>query len=151
MAVHKDWLPGTMEGPLLLAKDWKAVMTAREDAWGIPPAVLTELDTPIAAAAPALTTGKNETTRTPVTTAQYKAAFEAWTAKIRDIKKRSFLTPPLTDAGYIPLCLKLHDSTPRPSGLPTGQVTGETFLIGYRQCSRPREQRLPHLVHPGCA
>ena len=128
-----DWMPGTREGQLSRAKDWKAVMTPNADAWGIPPAVFTELDALITAADSALGTAKNETTRTPVATAQCKAAFEALAVKMRDIKKRYFLTPPLADADYIALGLKPHDNIPTPSGPPTAQVTVETYLIGRHE------------------
>jgi hypothetical protein len=81
----------------------------------------------------ALEVAKTETTRTPVATAQCKAAFEAMIAKMRDIKKRYFLTPPLTEADYIALGLKPKDTTPTASGTPTAQVTIETYLLGRHE------------------
>jgi hypothetical protein len=54
-------------------------------------------------------------------------------AKMRDIKKRYFLTPPLTEADYIALGLKPHDPIPTPSGPPTAQVTIETYLAGRHE------------------
>jgi hypothetical protein len=54
-------------------------------------------------------------------------------AKMRDIKRRYFLTPPLTDADYIALGLKPHDTTPTASGTPTAQVTVETYLVGRHE------------------
>jgi hypothetical protein len=116
-----------------MAKEWLPVMTANAAAWGIPPAVLTEFGVLIQTADTALITAKNKTTRTPVATAQCREAFEALTAKMRDIKKRYFLTPPLTEADYIALGLKLHDSTPTASGTPTAQVTVETYLVGRHE------------------
>jgi hypothetical protein len=65
--------------------------------------------------------------------AQCKAAFEAMIAKMRDIKKRCFLTPLLTGADYISLGLKPHDPIPTPSGVPTAQVTIETYLAGRHE------------------
>jgi hypothetical protein len=95
--------------------------------------VLTDLDTLIAAAEAALSAAQNETIRTPVATAQRKTAFDALTAKMRDIKRRYFLAPPLDDPAFIALGLKIHDSTPTHSGSPTGQVTVETFLVGRHE------------------
>jgi hypothetical protein len=89
-----------------MAKDWRGVAGTNAQAWGIPAAALQELDGFIQAADAALATAKNETTRTPVAMAQCRAAFEALTAKIRDFKKRYFLSPPLADADYIALGLK---------------------------------------------
>jgi hypothetical protein len=52
-----------------MARDWQSVAGTNAGAWGIPPTVLQELDTLIQTADTALTTAKNETTRTPVATA----------------------------------------------------------------------------------
>jgi hypothetical protein len=116
-----------------MARDWQSVAGTRASAWGIPPNVLQELDTLIQAAGTALTTAKNETTRTPVATAQCKEAFDALTAAMRDMKRRYFLTPPLVDSDYISLGLKPHDTTPTASGIPTAQVTIETYLVGRHE------------------
>ncbi|MDR2480800.1 MAG: hypothetical protein LBD07_00710 [Spirochaetaceae bacterium] len=116
-----------------MAKDWKAVMTANAGAWGIPADVLTAFDGLIQTAETALETARNETTRTPVATAQCRTAFDALVAKMRDIKRRYFLSPPLDDPAYISLGLKLPDTHPTPSGTPTAQVLIETFLIGRHE------------------
>jgi hypothetical protein len=96
-------------------------------------AVLTELDALAAAAETALSAAQNETTRTPVATAQCKTAFDALTAKMRDIKRRYFLAPPLDDPAFIALGLKIHDTIISHSGTPTAQVTVETFLVGRHE------------------
>jgi hypothetical protein len=116
-----------------MAQDWKSVCTTNQTAWAIPAPVLTELDALIQAAAAALAAAQNETTRTPVATAQCKAAFDALTAKMRDTKRRYFLSPPLVDADYIALGLKPHDATPTQSGTPAAQVTIETYLVGRHE------------------
>jgi hypothetical protein len=116
-----------------MARDWQSVAGTSAHLWGIPPNVLQELDTLVQAADTALTTAKNETTRTPVATAQCKEAFDALTAAMRDMKRRYFLTPPLVDSDYISLGLKPHDTTPTASGIPTAQVTIETYLVGRHE------------------
>ena len=133
MTGSKDWLPTSREGVLHMAKDWQAVTAAKAAGWGIPPAVLTGQDGLTAAAETALDTARNETTRTPVANAQCKAAFGALSANMRDIKRRYFLEPPLTDADLISLGLKPHDGTPTQSGTPTAQVIIETFLVGRHE------------------
>jgi hypothetical protein len=133
MSTTRDWLPASREQQLAMAKDWQSVATTNAQTWGIPAAVLTELDGLIQAADTALTTAQNETTRTPVAAAQCRAAFEALAEKMRDMKRRYFLTPPLTDADYISLGLKPHDTTPTASGTPTAQVTVETYLVGRHE------------------
>jgi hypothetical protein len=109
-----------------MVRDWQDVAGTSASAWGIPPAVLQQLDTLIQAADTALTTAKNETPRTPVAT---KEVFDALIAAMRDMKRRYFLTPPLADSDYIALGLKPHDTTPTASGTPTAQVTIETYLV----------------------
>jgi hypothetical protein len=110
-----------------MARDWQSVAGTNANAWGIPPTVLQGLDSLIQAADTALATAKNETTRTPVATAQCKEAFDALTAAMRDMKRRYFLTPPLADSDYTSLGLKPHDTTP------TAQVTIETYLVGRHE------------------
>ena len=133
MAHYSDWLPTTRTGILAMAKDWKTVCTAKAGAWNIPAATLTELDALTQAAQTALDTAQNETTRTPVATAQCKTAFDALTAFMRDMKKRYFLSPPLVPADYISLGLKSPDARSTPSGRPTAQVMVETFLVGRHE------------------
>jgi hypothetical protein len=116
-----------------MAKEWISYAGALADPWNIPAAVIVELRTFMLKAQTALDTAKNENTRTPVATAQCKAAFDALTAFMRDFKRRYFLSPPLTDADYIALGLKPHDPIPTPSGAPTAHVTVETFLAGRRE------------------
>jgi hypothetical protein len=126
-------MPGTREGQLAMAKDWQGVAGANAAAWGIPAAALTDLDAHIQTAESALSTAKNETTRTPVATARCKEAFNAMSDFMRDFKRRYFLSPPLTDADFVSLGLKPHDNTLTPSGPPTAQVTVETYLIGRHE------------------
>jgi hypothetical protein len=116
-----------------MAQDWKTVMTGKASSWNIITSVLTDLDGLIQAAESALNTARNEATRTPVATAQCKGAFEALTAKMRDIKRRFFLSPPLQDPDYVSLGLKIPDETPTQRGPPTAQVTLETYLLGRHE------------------
>ncbi|MDR2552862.1 MAG: hypothetical protein LBD31_06845 [Treponema sp.] len=133
MSQKTDWLPGTRSGQLSMARDWKAVMTAQAAAWSIPAAAITEYDALFLAAEGALETAQNETTRTPVTTARCREAFAALVDKMRDMKKRYFLTPPLLDSDYVSLGLKPPDTTPTQSGAPTAQATVETYLVGRHE------------------
>jgi hypothetical protein len=116
-----------------MANDWKPIMYNNKTAWNIPDPAVLQLSTLTTEAETALAAAQNETTRTPVTTAQCKTAFDALIAFMRDTKKRWFLTPPLGDADYISLGLKPHDNTPTPSGTPTAQVTIETYLVGRHE------------------
>ena len=133
MSTTKDWLPAGRDGQLSMADDWISVCTTRQTDWNIPYPAITELTTLRGTAATALETAKNETTRTPVATAQCKEAFDALTAFMRDFKRRYFLSPPLLDSDYISLGLKPHDPPPTPSGTPTAEVTVESYLVGRHE------------------
>ncbi|MDR2509773.1 MAG: hypothetical protein LBC77_03915 [Spirochaetaceae bacterium] len=133
MSTNKDWLPHNREKQLEMAKDWLAVIGGKAGAWSIPQDSITEFTGLTQAAESALEVARTEATRTAVTTAQCKAAFEALTAKMRDLKRRYFLEPPLVDADLINLGLKPRDATHTTSGPPTAQVTIETFLVGRRE------------------
>ncbi|MDR0628130.1 MAG: hypothetical protein LBG24_00495 [Treponema sp.] len=133
MSTTRDWLPASREGQLAMTGDWISVCTTRQTDWNIPNPALTELTALGDTAKAALETAKNETTRTPVATAQCKEAFDALTLFMRDFKRRYFLSPPLLDSGYISLGLKPHDPAPTPSGTPSAQVTVETYLLGRHE------------------
>jgi hypothetical protein len=81
----------------------------------------------------ALAAAKNETTRTPVATAECKTAFEELASVMRDMKRRYFLSPPLVESDYVSLGLKPRDTIPTASGTPTAQVTIETYLVGRHE------------------
>jgi hypothetical protein len=133
MAANKDWFPGTRDEQLTMGKHWVTILQTKKSIWGIPDSAFTTLGDKVSAAEAALTAAKNEETRTPVATAQCKTAFEELAAVMRDIKKRFFYEPPLTDADIISLGLKPHDTTPTATGSPTAQVTVETFLKGRHE------------------
>jgi hypothetical protein len=101
MSQKTDWMPGSRTGQLTMALNWKNTAGTNAATWGIPPTVLSDLDSFIQAANAALTAAQNENTRTPVVTAQCKAAFDALTAKMRDMKRRYFLGPPLAEADFV--------------------------------------------------
>jgi hypothetical protein len=116
-----------------MAKEWNSVASSKADAWCIPEEALHTLCTLTETADTALSAAKSETSRTPVATAQCREAFDGLTVKMRDMKKRYFLSPPLTEADFISLGLKPPDPTHTPSGVPTAQVKVETFLMGRHE------------------
>jgi hypothetical protein len=133
MAKTTDWFPATRDGQLAMAKEWITVLHTKGVQWDITDAAISELEDWTEDAGNALTAAKNEATRTPVTTARCRDAFKALENYMRDLKKRKFYVPPLTDAALISLGLHPRDPTPTPSGPPTAQVTIETFLKGRHE------------------
>jgi hypothetical protein len=128
-----DWLPANRETILEMARDWQSAAASQKAAWGVPDISLANLQARSDAAEAALAVAQNESTRTPVATARCKEAFDSLTSFMRDMKRRYFLSPPLLDSDYVSLGLKPHDSTPTASGVPTAQVTVETYLTGRHE------------------
>jgi hypothetical protein len=116
-----------------MAQQWVSVAGGHAGAWDISAAALTELGNRITAAESALKFAKDENNRTPVATARCKEAFDALSSFMRDFKRRYFLSPPLTDADFVSLGLKPHDTKPTPSGKPTAHVMAESYLIGRHE------------------
>jgi hypothetical protein len=123
----------TRDGILAMVSVWISICITQKIRLNISDTSLADLTTLKETAVTALETAKNETTRTPVATAQCKEAFDALSAFMRDFKRRYFLSPPLLDSDYVSLGLKPHDPTPTPSGPPTAQVTIETYLVGRHE------------------
>jgi hypothetical protein len=133
MAVLIDWFPHARDAILTMAVNWVAILGVKGTAWGVPEAMCTELGALTGAAGSALEAAKNESTRTPVVTAQCKQAFKRLEAKMRDIKKRYFLAPPLEDADFIALGISPGDKVRSPAGKPEAQMRAEAFLVARHE------------------
>ncbi|MDR2793631.1 MAG: hypothetical protein LBB61_08210 [Treponema sp.] len=133
MSDGKDWFPKTRVLQRAMAKNWVIILKVNAATWNIAMTVVTDLETRTDAADAALTAAQNEETRTPVATARCRETFKALEECMRDIKKRYFFIPPLTEADFAGLGLKVPDSTATPSGTPTAQVTLETCLVGRHE------------------
>jgi hypothetical protein len=133
MAGNKDWFPGTRDAQLAMAKKWVLILTDKGPDWGVPDAEVQAFSGLTSVAGAALTAAKNENTRTPVVTARCREAFNDLEAKARDLKKRYFYVPPLTEADIISLGLVPTDPVHTPTGKPTAQVTIETYLVGRHE------------------
>ena len=128
-----DWYPGTREEQLTMAKNWAAILAVKGADWGVPAATVTAFSALVTEADGVLAAAKNDAVRTPVVTAHCREVFERLEQEARDIKKRYFFVPPLTEADIAALGLKMHDPHPTPSGKPTSQVRAEPYLTGLHQ------------------
>jgi hypothetical protein len=97
--------------------------------WGVPAPEVAALDALTRAAGTILTTAQSSE-RTKVVTADCKAAFKALVKKMRLIKKRFFLVPPLTHADLAALGLKPRDATYTPAKTPVNQAGLEITIRG---------------------
>jgi hypothetical protein len=120
MAERTDWLPGKRENQLAMAKNWREVLTGKASSWNIPTAQVTEFST-LTGDAEIMLTNAQSSSRTPVITAECKAAFDALIAKMRFFKSHYFLSPPLTDVDLVSLELKPKDTIHTPVPAPVNQ------------------------------
>ena len=118
---NRDWLPNSNEAILRMANTWVSYLTANVSRLLAPQDTINLLtmkkgefdallQTPPAA-------------RTPAMNAQLKATKGELKAMMRDIRRRHFFMPPLTESDIISLGLKMKDNTPTTIGVPVGLVT----------------------------
>jgi hypothetical protein len=124
MTQRRDWVPSRREELIALSKNWHTILTGKAPAWNIPTAEVSALTTLTASAEAALALSQSSA-RTVVITAQAKAAFVALIDKMRFLKKRYFVSPPLLEADFISLGLKPHDSKPTPVPPPIAQAEAD--------------------------
>jgi hypothetical protein len=124
-----NWLPGTREGQVNMAKVWATAIQNKGAAWGIPANILPELQTAITDADTILQTALSAD-RTPAITTECQRLFGVLVEKLRFIKDRHFKTPPLVGEDYTALLLKAPDTTRSPRGTPKAQMTAEIGRSG---------------------
>ena len=142
--MRSDWAPGRRDDLLSMAQVWLAVFPPKAGEWNIPNSEKTELEAAAAAAAEVLAKAKSSD-RSPFITAQCREAFDKLIEKMRFIKNRYFVCPPLTDADLISLELKSKDGTRTPVQDPASQAEADVAypnratleLTGIRRLGEP--------------
>jgi hypothetical protein len=124
-------MPSSREGRLKMAGDWITVIAPNKEIWRVHDDDFEKLKTAYAAVNTLCL--KPEGERSQADNAEIRAATDALVACMRDIKKRSFYTPPLTEADFLRLGLKPKDTTPTPVPAPTGQAEVKTGYAGPAQ------------------
>ena len=108
---RNDWLPSKREDQLGTAKIWDQIFAANQDKWNfVPDEMKTRLSSAVNAADMEISIPPGE--RNPVSNQRLKTAFAELVAVMRDIKKRYFYNPPLTDADLVSLGLTPKDTIP---------------------------------------
>jgi hypothetical protein len=120
-----DWLPRKREEEIAMSKNWQTLFTSKATAWNIPTADVNALKTLTTTAAEAALALAQSSARTVVATAQAKTAFAALADKMRFLKNRYFVSPPLVDADFISLGLKPHDTKLTPIPPPVTQAEAD--------------------------
>ncbi|MDR2485284.1 MAG: hypothetical protein LBD55_07810 [Treponema sp.] len=146
--MRSDWVPSRRDDLLSMAKVWLAVLPAKSNEWNIPDSEKAGLETLAAAAEDILAKAKSSD-RSPLITALCKDAFDKLTEKMRFIKNRCFVCPPLTPADLISLELKPKDGTRTSVQDPESQVEadiaypnrGALDLTNIRRLGEPSADR----------
>ena len=134
-ANYEDWLSRRREYQLTMVKNWITILTGQSpdvsvEQWNIPGERRQELESLMQEADKALVLAKSSERTADINTL-CNETFDALTAKMRSIKHRYFLKPPLTDADFASLGLNPPAEIP----IPTAQVEADIsfpgpFLIG---------------------
>jgi hypothetical protein len=138
-----DWYPGGRMEQIIMLRVWLTYLNgpidetsgapSRYKVWGIPEDIMDKLGEAERKAGAALVTAMSEETRTSVINTLVSVSFGDMEKQMRDVKRRWFFSPPLTEMDIIALGLKSHDKTRVMSGIPTGRVRIETFLVDTHQ------------------
>jgi len=131
MAINSDWLSGSRGGKLEMSMQWCTVLAEKAGLWKVPEEDTTALNEAKDDAASEYAVPVPE--RNAVTNARMIDAFKRLTAVMRDIKRRYFFSPPLTNSDLASLGLKPKDNTPTSVLDPTGQAIADLSYPGRIQ------------------
>jgi len=116
MGSNSDWLPSSKTAMVEMANSWGTKFAVHGQAWGVPDAATANLAGKAGALQTLIATPAAE--RTPTMNAQIMAAKKTLADVMRDIKKRHFFVPPMTDADLVSLGLKPKDTVATPIAAP---------------------------------
>jgi len=123
-----DWLPTSGEAVFRMATNWVAYIPTISNRLTVPEDAMNVLTEKITAFGALFLMPKSA--RTPAMNADLSVARKELKTVMRDVKRRYFFSPPLTDGDIISLGLKLKDTTPTPVGDPQGQATADVAYLG---------------------
>ncbi|MDR0375702.1 MAG: hypothetical protein LBH85_08265, partial [Treponema sp.] len=142
-----DWLPGTREGQLNMAKIWAIIIQSKANAWDIPASILPELQIVFTDAENILQLTLSSD-RSAMINTECQRFFGTLVEKTRFIKDRYFKTPPLVDEDYTTLLLKVPDTTRSSRGTPNRKwYQGRNRIwpvVAHVSCNRSMTKRQRH-------
>jgi len=103
--MSSDWMPSRRSDQLALAKRWLGILPGKETAWRIPEGMIARLAL-LAADAEMFQTRADSAEGTKGDIARARTAFHALVAHMRDIRRRVFFMPPLTEGDFADLGLE---------------------------------------------
>jgi hypothetical protein len=111
--MSNDWMPRTRPAQLAMAKRWIEVLLVKYTAWRIPEEVVLKLGE-LTAEAEALQNRADSPDGTKGDAARARTAFHELVAHMRDIRRRFFFIPPLTEGDFADLGLQPPDTIRTP-------------------------------------
>ncbi|GHU21350.1 hypothetical protein FACS1894172_19050 [Spirochaetia bacterium] len=129
MTHRSEWLPSRRDNQLAMAKTWVTVLGKKASLWNVTETDVTELTALVGTAAEILFRS-HSSERTALVTAQCKVTFAKLVEKMRFIKRRYFISPPLTSAELASLGLKPHSTSRSPVPPPINQAEADIFRPG---------------------
>ena len=125
---REDWMSSKRDEQLAMGKSWVPVLNEKQMEWGVPAERVTKLSEALVVAETENNIPAGE--RSKVSNARLKTAFTTLTGEMREIKRRYFFVPPLTNADLIGLGLKPKDTTPTSVTVPKVRASGKITLKG---------------------
>ena len=111
--MRTDWMPNTQAGQLAMAKRWLDLLPSKKDAWRIPEGMIDKLSE-LTSEADVLMVKASSPEGTKGDAARARTAFHELVAHMRDIRRRVFFIPPLTDGDFTDLGLQPPDRVRTP-------------------------------------
>ena len=108
-----DWMPHTRPAQLAMAKRWMDLLPNKEEAWRIPEGMVQRLGE-LTGEAATLQDRADSPEGTKGDAARARTAFQELVAHMRDIRRRVFFIPPLTDGDFADLGLQPPDTIRTP-------------------------------------
>ena len=128
MAISSDWMPPSGDGIFRMSMNWGEFVPTIIGKLNMPMEAMSTLSEKTIAYATLFQTPP--AARTQAMNAELKTARKELVATMRDVKRRYFFSPPLTDGELISLGLKPKDVIPTPVGAPQGQATADVSYLG---------------------
>jgi len=111
--MRTDWMPSTRSAQAAMATRWIDILPDKEEEWRIPEGMVRRLYD-LLGEAETLQTRANSPAGTKGDAARARTAFHELVAQMRDIRRRVFFMPPLTDGDFADLGLQTPDTIRTP-------------------------------------
>jgi len=121
----KDWLPTSRSEQLSMAKKWDSYLTEqRVKEWSVSADLRKEFYKALTDADKTFSIATTND-RTAAMNAAVRVSFGKLVDIMRDLRRRHFFMPPLTEADWVSLEMRIPDTTISKVGTPTSVVTAE--------------------------